>query len=133
MFQTDKPAVTSVAKRSPLSLLKSLRTGQEEDDAQDFCWDHRENRLDGAAQKDGEQQHVHPKMMLEPPVRAPKRTCPAIPPAPWHMGTPPTPAPNRFINPVEIDTPRSVTGLPGNSRLFSSVMAMTALPNVNGT
>ena len=72
-------------------------------------------------------------MISEPPVLAPKRTCPAIPPAPWHIGTAPMIGPRRFIIPVEIATFFSVTFRSGNRRLFSSVTAMTALPSVSGT
>ena len=66
-------------------------------------------------------------------MRAPNFTCPAIPPAPWQTGTPPSALDQAFASPVEIATPRSVTGLSGNSRLFSLVMAMSALPNVRGS
>ena len=76
---------------------------------------------------------VLPRITSEPPVRAPKAMCPAIPPAPWHMGTPPTAELNTFIMPVEVATCGSVTGRSGNRRLFSSRMPMTALPSVSGT
>jgi len=38
-----------------------------------------------------------------------------------------------FIKPVENATERSDTGRSGNSRLFSSMIAMRALPNVRGS
>ena len=56
-----------------------------------------------------------------------------MPPAPWHIGTPPTAAPKRFMRPVDIATRLSVTGCRGNSRLFSCVTAITALPRVSGS
>jgi len=74
-----------------------------------------------------------PNMINAPPVLAPKRTCPAMPPAPWHIGTAPIMGPSRFSMPVEIATFSCVTGRSGNKRLFSSVTAMTALPSVSGT
>ena len=42
---------------------------------------------------------IRPRMTSAPPVRAPKRTWPAMPPAPWHKGIPPMPALKRFMNP----------------------------------
>ena len=71
-----------------------------------------------------------PRITTAPPVRAPNCTWPAMPPAPWHMGTPPTLALSRFIRPVEVAILPSLTGRLGKSRLFSSVMAITALPSV---
>lgn len=40
--------------------------------------------------------------------------------------------PPLVILPVESATPRSVTGRSGKSRLFSCLMATTALPSVSG-
>ena len=40
-----------------------------------------------------------PRITSAPPVRAPNRTWPAIPPAPWHIGTPPRLVPTRFMIP----------------------------------
>src|SRR3990167_3079241 len=56
-----------------------------------------------------------------------------MPPAPWHMGMPPSTLEARLITPVENATERSDTGRSGNSRLFSSVIEINALPKVSGT
>jgi hypothetical protein len=48
------------------------------------------------------------------------------------MGTPPTLALSKFMMPVEVEILLSLMGRFGNSRLFSSVIAMTALPRVSG-
>ena len=56
-----------------------------------------------------------------------------MPPAPWHMGTPPMLAPTRFMTPWSIATVRTVIGRSGKSALFSSTVATIALPSVNAT
>ena len=73
--------------------------------------------------------------MIGAPSRArPNATCPAIPPAPWHIGTPPIAAPARFVGPVETATDFLAHGAMGEeNELFSSRIAMIALPSVSGT
>src|SRR3972149_5030940 len=55
-----------------------------------------------------------------------------MPPAPWHIGTAPIIEPTRFMMPVDTATLSSLTGRSGNRRLFSSVIAMMAVPRVRG-
>jgi len=73
-----------------------------------------------------------PRITTAPPVRAPKATWAAMPPAPWHIGTPPTQPASRFIRPVLTATSPSCSGRSGKSRLFSSRIATMALPSVSG-
>ena len=54
-----------------------------------------------------------PSMTSEPPVWAPNRTCPAMPPAPWQSGIPPKGAESRFMSPWETAIMRSLTGRSG--------------------
>ena len=51
-----------------------------------------------------------PKINGAPPVVAPKRMCPAMPPALWQIGTPPMADAPMFMKPVEMAACFSFTG-----------------------
>mmetsp|Transcript_27243 Transcript_27243/g.55279 ORF Transcript_27243/g.55279 Transcript_27243/m.55279 type:complete len:229 (+) Transcript_27243:92-778(+) len=50
-----------------------------------------------------------PSTRIDRLVRAPKRCCPASPPAPWHIGRPPNQQKSRFMPPTDVATRRTVT------------------------
>src|SRR5665213_3557763 len=115
-FHIANAAVTSVMNRSPLFLLKSQEPRARCAPVKNKITPStaRGNTLKIASMDPLKQNARHsrivPRMIGAPPVRAPNATWPAMPPAPWHMGTPPTAAPARFIKPVDVATDLSVTG-----------------------
>mmetsp|Transcript_88837 Transcript_88837/g.281160 ORF Transcript_88837/g.281160 Transcript_88837/m.281160 type:complete len:238 (+) Transcript_88837:605-1318(+) len=75
---------------------------------------------------------------MDMPLRAPKRYCPARPPAPWQEGMPPNQHPRRFIRPTEEATLTRVAPRPPSSGLpkrsvESAHTEMTLLSVVSGS
>ncbi len=68
-------------------------------------------------------------------VRAPRRTCAVSPPAPWHIGIPPSSAERVFPMPADRHTRDGVTRRAAGPKYSCarSLTATTAFPNVSGS